>query len=342
MGYKLKLDIYYFSLKKITEVVERVVKGGETRTGYRTENDDCMFSDFVKSISSAEVDSTDYMKVFLDDFINGFNEVFKENRENTQAISLTPNLYHGHSSLDYTAWGSFMGGPTGIHRDVYKSNNAKEPTGTLDTDNVASLYYFYKIWLPIDSNTGIIMVQSYTSAGCTSLFKEQFEEYFISKGYKPDWGKCIPDEYIKGYLKEGYVNEIQVIHKKRDDSDSFTPVFKQFTKARTRTILSSLQIPFSVLISTPHYKSVLKSDIKAVDISFDEDEDIVKLYYKDENGAKAHASLANIENILPTITLDDSLKDTTTQFPKWNEIHNFTKNLLEKIKLQIGYTPKTN
>jgi len=51
--------------------------------------------------------------------------------------------------------------------------------------------------LPLDSNVGILMVQSYTSVGCTSLFKEQLENYFIRKGYKiSSWSKCIPKEYI--------------------------------------------------------------------------------------------------------------------------------------------------
>ena len=59
------------------------------------------------------------------------------------------------------------------------------------------LNVYYKIWLPLDSNVGILMVQSYTSVGCTSLFKEQLENYFIRKGYKiSSWSKCIPKEYI--------------------------------------------------------------------------------------------------------------------------------------------------
>lgn len=342
MGYTLKLDIYYFSLRKITEEVQRKVRGGEIRTGYRTEKEDIVFDDFVKSLSLDDVDESDYMKVFLEDFIGGFKSAFKPNKENTQAMSLTTDLYSGHSVIDYTVWGSFLGGPTGINRDVYKSNNSKKPTGKLDSDNVASLNYFYKIWMPIDSNVGILMVQSYTSQGCTSLFKEQFGNYFIKKGYKPDWGKLIPQKYIKEYLQYGYINEIQVIHRKRDESEKFIPVFKQFEKAKIRTILSQIKIPFDRLISLPDYKKVLKSQIKAIDTDYDEDEDIINLYYKDENGNKAHSTLSKIEDILPNIILEDTLKDEVTQYPKWDELHLFTKSLLDEIKKQISYTPKQN
>ena len=91
--------------------------------------------------------------------------------------------------------------------------------------------------------------------------------------------------------------------------------------------------------ATNDYKKELISQIKAIDLSYDENRDLVKLFY--QNGDKrAHASLQDIENILPIITLDDSLKAKDSQLPDWDELHKFTDTLLEKIKKQIGYTPK--
>lgn len=66
----------------------------------------------------------------------------------------------------------------------------------------------------IDSNIGILMVQSILAQDA-HLFKEQLSNYFISKGYKAEWSKCIPNEYRK-VLEDGYISEIQVIHRKRD------------------------------------------------------------------------------------------------------------------------------
>ncbi len=152
----------------------------------------------------------------------------------------------------------------------------------------------------------------------------------------------IPEEYIKKYLKFGYINEIQVIHRKRNKNEAFIPIFKQFEKAKIRTVLSQIKIPFDSFISLPNYKTVLKSQIKAIDTDYNEDEDIINLYYTDENGNKAHSTLAKIDNILPNIILDDSLKDEITQHPKWDELHQFTKGLLCEIKKQISYTPKQN
>ena len=38
--------------------------------------------------------------------------------------------------------------------------------------------------------------------------------------------------------------------------------------------------------------------------------------------------------------VDYELKDNDTQLPKWEELNEFTNNILENIKKQIGYTPK--
>lgn len=336
MAYTLKLDIYYFSLKKIKKIIQRKTKEG-IKTGYLTEKDNCLFQDFVQSLSLKE--DKDYMEVLLSSYVNGFNASFKPNKNNTQAMSITTDLFHGFSSNDYTAWGIFNGGTTGINREIYKSNNATKATGTIEEDNVTSLPYFYKIWLPKDSNVGILMVQSYTSSGCTTLFKEQLGNYFISKSYKVHWSKCIPKSYIEKYFKDGYINEIHVLHSKKNTEKPLNPIFGTFTHAKRKSIFNRFNIPLVDFISTLNYKSVLKSQIKAIDLNYDEESDKVKLFYTN-NGRGANASLADIENILPIITLDDSLKDENTQLPKWEELHEFTKNMLEDLKKQISYTPK--
>jgi len=336
MAYTLKLDIYYLSLKKITETVERKTKQG-LRDGYHTEKEPCLFQDFVNSFSLKE--ESKYMEVLLEDFINGFNDSFKLNKKNTQAVSITTDLFHGFSSVDYTAWGVFKGGTTGINREIYKSDNATKAKGIIDEDNVTSLLYFYKLWLPKDSNIGILMVQSYTSTGCTFLFKEQLENYFINKGYRPYWSKCMPKSYIDEYFKNGYLNEIHVLYSKKDKEKPLNAIFRPFIQATRKSIYNKFRIPLAGLMLTQNYRSILKSQIQAFDVNYDENNDKIKLFYIN-NGKKAHSSLANIESILPVITLDDSLKDEKTQLPKWEDLHRFTHDMLKDLKRQISYEPK--
>lgn len=126
---------------------------------------------------------------------------------------------------------------------------------------------------------------------------------------------------------------------KKNVNTPLEPIFKPFQRATRKSILSKFQIALSDILSLPNYKKILKESILAVDTKFDENHDCVKLFYT-SNGKSAHTTLADIENILPTIILDDELKDNDTQLPKWEELNKFTDDMLENIKKQIGYTPK--
>lgn len=337
MAYTLKLDIYYFSLYKIINKYERKTKIGK-RIGYKTEKKDCLFNDFINSLTLKKEDD-EFMKLFLEDLISGFNASFKSNKNDTQAMSITTDSIRKFNSKKYIVWGVFKGGQMGINREIYQSNDAQNIKNTIQENDVTSLYYFYKIWLPRDSNVGILMIQSYTSLGCSALFKEQLGDYFISKGYKPNWNKFVPKEYIEKYLKNGYLNELQIVHSKKDKYTPLEPIFKPFQKATRKSVLSKFQIALSDILSLPNYKKILKESILAVDTGYDEDHDCVKLFYT-SNGKSAHTTLADIENILPAIILDEELKDNDTQLPNWEELNKFTDNMIENIKEQIGYTPK--
>jgi hypothetical protein len=279
------------------------------------------------------------MKSLLQDFINGFNSTFKSNQNQTQAISITTDLYHGFNSSDYTIWGVFKGGSTGIDYEVYEKDDAKNPTSTIDKSNVTSLLYFYKIWLPIDSNKGVLMIQSYTNIGCVSLFKCQLENYFISKNYRIYWVKCIPDKCIQNFLTNSNLYEIQVVHSKKENSESFDPIFTPFKAAKQMSVFKNFRIPLLSILNKDNSEDMIRNEIRAIDLNYNE-EDIIRLCYTDQNGNKASTKLAEIENIIPTIILDDKLKDTDTQLPKWKDLHEFTKEILEEIKIKIGYTPK--
>lgn len=335
MAYTLKLDIYFFSLRKITEEKKRNTKVG-IRIGYKTEDEDSNFCDFFNSFGCEK--NKDFMQTFIEDFINGFNSSFKLSKNCTQAISITTDLYRKYNSRKYTICGIYKGGQIGINREIYRSNDAEKVRDTINEDDVTSLYYFYKIWLPINSNRGILMLQSYTSLGCSSLFKEKLGEYFIKKGYRANWSKFVPKEYIEKYLKDGYLNKLQIIYSKRNNNMPLSPTFTPFKKAARKSVFSKFKIPLSNIFSIPNYKEILKNNIQAIDVNFNADADVVKLSYK-YNGRSANTTLAEIENILPHIILDEELKDMNTQLPKWDELNSFTDYILEQIKKQIGYTP---
>lgn len=341
MGYTLKLDIFYFSLRKITKEVPRKIRGGggSMRIGYLTEKEDIQFSKlFAGLYKTSDVD--DGFKAFLAEFVNKFGNEFKRNTENTQAVSVSDDQMKEFNSANYTIWGQFKGGPTGIEQEIYYSNNSKKKKDTIDKDNVASLHYYYKLWIPYDSNVGVLMLQSYTTTSCSTLYRKILDDFFISHGYKADWAKCIPQEYIKKYISNCYIYAIKILTKKKLNNASFEPLFESFKSAKQFKYIERIRLSVQKLMSLGNYISVLKSEIAAIDASFDTDNDDLMLFYKDNDGKRAHATLSHMEDILPNIILDDSLKDPITQRPKWDELHAFTNNLLDRIKSEISYTPK--
>ena len=336
MAYTLRLDIYYFQLKRITGTIERKRPTGIS-IGYRTEKDPVEFRDFVKSLSLKKEEDADYMKVLVQNFVNEFNASFAVNDERTKALSL--NSDYKTNSSKYTAWGTFKGGETGISRDIYDNDNSMNAMSQIKENNVAALQFFYKIWIPRDSNVGVLMLQSYTTLGCTSLFKQKFEEYIIRQNYKIHWSKCIPENYIKEYFKRGYINKIQIVHHKKASDTLSQPTFMPVCQAKKETYLTKLRILLAELLLKHNYAELLKSDISSIDLNFNKEKDVVTLFYE-LDGKRAHSTLSDIENMLPIIKLDEELKDPTTQLPKWDELHIYTDGILEQIKKQIHYTPK--
>lgn len=340
MGHTLKLDIYYFELKEIISTRESIVRGGEKRRYHKTKDEIVNFYDVFSRMYVGEKRDK-FLELFLKDFISSFNNVFVSNQNNTQAISITDNLYKSISSKKNIISGEFIGGQTGIDVDIYKTNNAITKKDTLDKDSVASLSYYYKIWIPFDSNTGIIMVQSYTTSSCTTLFKTKLESLFEERGFSLHMAKIIPKQYIEEYKSKGYIYKIHVLTKKKIP-DSLQPNFTPFVKAKRSVLIDDIKIPFRELFSFTNYIEAIESDIKQLYEDYDEKYDDLLLFYKDENGRKAHSQLCDIESMLPNIVLDDSLKDSRTQKPLFEELDKFTNGLLDKLKEQIQYTPKRN
>ena len=102
-------------------------------------------------------------------------------------------------------------------------------------------------------------------------------------------------------------------------------------------IIDGFNIPLIDFINKVNRENALKDDIKGVVSDFDANKDSVRLFYT--NGSSpASAELADVEDIFPKIVLDDDLLDENN-VPKWDDVLQKAKELLEAIKVEIRYTP---
>jgi hypothetical protein len=72
---------------------------------------------------------------------------------------------------------------TGIEQEVYKTSSSEERQDTITEDEVTALPYYFKIWMPYDSNVGVVMVQSYTETGVVSLVLDKIK-HFIKRYFR--------------------------------------------------------------------------------------------------------------------------------------------------------------
>lgn len=335
MAYTLKLNVFRFKLYKMKNVRQRQVHG-KTVTYSEQEEEATIFGDFIKSIDpTAQKD--DYMKVLFERMLAHFDNKFRKTAEGNKAVAVTNQEYVGFGSKNYTIWGMFKGGETNMARKVYNQNNAIEGVKLIEKGDVPSVNYFYKLWMPYDSEDGVLMIQSYTDMGCVASYKDQMEELFMSLEYRPIWNRLVPKGFVERYLKSSYIHQIRIEYKQvKRNGDG---VFASMKSVQKNTVLSKLAIQLKDLFMMKDYEDELNSQLINI-VDFNPKDDKVIVFYKDENGKEAHASMGNLEAAMPTIILPDYLKNTETDMAEPEEMNKYTEGLLGEIKEQIGYKPR--
>lgn len=334
MAYKLIMEIYSFQLKKLKAPAQKTAAG---RWRCKPEKNPSNFIDFVNSLNLQSEPIDNYMKVILNSFVDSFNGKFVKTISGTSASSLTSDSFNSFNSDKFLLWGKFKAGNAGLRFKVYDVDNATLPERDITPNKVPSTEFFFMLWLPKDSNTGILMIQRYNTFGFVASFRERIDDWFIQKGFKPTWIKYIPQEVLQNYYQNGSINKIEVTFANRVKRRKFDPLFTPFKSSNKKVIIDGFNIPLIDFINKVNRENAIKDDIKGVVSDFDAKKDSVRLFYT--NGSSpASAELADVEDIFPKIVLDDSLLDEN-DVPKWDDVLQKAKELLEAIKVEIRYTP---
>ena len=334
MAYNLKLSIYNFSLYRIINTLQRQQKG-RLVTQYKHEAEPTLFSEVAKSIN-VNVNRDRYLTTVFGALLNYFNDRFMLSTDGTRAVSITQSPAPRPFGTSYKIDGLFKGGETGIVKNVYDQGNASNSTKSISSTDVPAVHYYYKLWIPYDGEDGILMIQSYTNMGCTVTFREQMESFFISLGYKPLWNTMVPTGVMEDYLNRSFINGIKITYNIENRNNAQGGIFIP-DGSQKETWLSNLSISFRELLRLENGKQQLESHLTTVISDYDPERDTAKVYYTNEKGQKAHASIRELEDILPNIILPEELKSEGTDEPELNAISEYTDGILDNIKQQIGY-----
>ncbi len=318
MAHNLKLNIWTLKLEKL-------IAGKNTPKTCKEFFDE----------SFGLIDKEEQFKSFVTDYINSFNKLFFKDEETTKAFSYDDVNFKLEKNVIY---GYIKGGITGIEQDVYNDDSLIAPDGKIKKNQVTALPYFFLLWLPKDSDLGVLMTQSYSSASINQVFIQHLAFFFKSKEFKLVKNTFISEERKKAFYDNCYVYGMSLFKRKSDlsarkkVSDAFVEEEKlkielRFTGFKKRTIEFIKNF------------TGIKSNLKELGIQNEDDYDLV-LYYETEDNKKAHASFQNPNLIIPSIFIPNTIKADGKDYPDRTKILAFCEKELDTIKLEQGYSPK--
>lgn len=328
MGHQLKLDIYCFSIKPRGErEAEHKIFGEFFRENYSKEDE-----------NPPQIDKGILIKRFIGGFIDLFNEQFVLNRDETKGIATDYlNPYPSTNIID----GMINGGLTGIDQNVYDRSNSKQREDTIEKDKITALPYYFKIWTPFDGTVGVLIIQSYTDMGVNTLIFEQLARYFKSKNHTIEKYKHVPEDYKERFKNKSVIYKVSLIKQGLSVKarESLNPVFTEKENLKIRIEITGFEENPENFWKLFRKNKIVNSDLTALEMEEDDDFETIATY-KDEFGHQSSARISKDMDILPTYFLDSSLKKEGLEYPDYELIRKHTNTILEKVKIEIGYTPE--
>lgn len=322
MAHNLKLEIFRISLKK---------KGGSRDKLFN-------FHEFFEKAFS-QTDKSEAYKAFISKFILIFNDEFKLNADNTKAISATSDLNFNFRSETNTIDGELLGGSTGIDQKLYLVKNAKKETGKITNNNVTALPFYFKLWTPLDHNTGILMVQSYSNHTVTEMIKSYITKFFQDYDFSLIISPHVPKEIRNEYVKNSSVYKVAFVKESlsKDKRKLINPLFTEFSNLQIKIEVSGFKEKVNEFWEKfTQSDKLISSNLEDFGIKENDDYRTIA-YYTDDKGHKSNTSIEKQIELKPTIFLDDKLKKKDSEHFDFLKLKDHTDYILKEIKTEIGY-----
>lgn len=318
-GYTLKLSIYELTINRVGERNSEITYKNALETISEENEKEKMFSQF-----SAK-------------FEKSFDSKFVLNYEGTKAIAIKSlNVIPTKNIID----GMLVGGLTGIEQDVYKTDSSTNTDKFILDNEVAALPYYFKLWMPLDSKVGILMVQSYTEAGVVMLIKDKIEHFFRQQNYAFIDNKFVPKEYKDNFKKFSTVNKLILTKTQMSQQarGALNTLFAAFEELKVEIRVSGFNVNIDEFWQKMNKDKPLNANLSEFEMQNTGDYNVIATY-QDVNGRQAQACLTKNFDILPNIILSNEIKEEGKEYPNYEKIREHTDAILEEVKKEIGYTP---
>jgi len=148
----------------------------------------------------------------------------------------------------------------------------------------------------------------------------------------------VPTELRESYLKRSSVKKVTFTStiENKDSRKKFNRAFEDSNGLKVTVSVEGLKKKdISTFFQNFNAKNPIGIDLAELGMENAEDYE-TKIYYEDEYGRKAHATIRDKFEIRPTIVLPLEISNDN-KTPNPEKIIEFTDQLLEKVKKEINY-----
>ena len=193
MAHNPKLEVYKIRLKPTTDKVVTFRDFFKQKLSNITIGDSDLFIDYFNNFIS-EIDNADFFK---DKKNQKAFTAYDTKTRNENPLNDTIRIHSQSQIIE----GVVEGGRYGQSRSMANMDNKMEKE-KVKTDNIILDKFYFLIYSPLNSNTGIFMLQSYSEDSIKDVFTTFLKPFFSTDGF---YNLCIeaytPQQYIDEFKK---------------------------------------------------------------------------------------------------------------------------------------------
>lgn len=192
--------------------------------------------------------------------------------------------------------------------------------------------------MPYNSSVGVLMVQSYTDAGVVKLVQEKIKHFFREYEFSILILPHVTDSYKDYFKKNSRVSQL-VLSKTRLSEKArgaLNEMFADFSGLKVEIKVSGFNVSVDEFWKKMNTAEPLGADLSEFEMDDKDNFDVIATY-KDFTGKQSQAKLSKNLDILPTIILDDDLKEDGKEYPSYPKMQAHTSAILKEVKKEIGY-----
>lgn len=324
MAHQIKLDVYTLKLKK--KRLAELVPFNE-------------FSNLTRE------DGANTFEDFISNYVNSFDNKFVVQDVSGKALSLRSEDLK-FASRQRIIYGIIEGGVTGIGSKIKnRDNSGDEGSFHVTAEKVNAIPYYFLMWIPNDSNIGLLIVQGFSDRQISEAFKEHLKKFFSQEisGTSLWIDNYVPVEVIEKMKKNATINTITVRKYHLPSSKGEKLLGIKYSKDKDVTI----EVKISGLKYIPEMAEKINQFVmgkvtQLIDVSpleevgFDDNHEILVKF--EHNGKTAIGKSTNNFQISPSYYVEPTdIQINENKHPTINSIHAYTLSFLEALKNQIGY-----